>query len=454
MAGNFEQPPVTRPVKVFNCPSCGAGVKIRAQGVSLAAVCEACKSVINVADENYRIISKFTEKIGDLTIPLGQRGKLHGVLWEVIGFLVRSESNGRYRWHEYLLFNPQKGFRWLTEFGGHWNYFVQTKEKPQVVPGGKPIAKALGKKYALFHRGRAKIDSVVGEFYWQVRVDEWTDNEDYIAPPEILSCEKNANEIVWSVGQYVSSTEVQAAFKVEKKMPIPLGVASSQVHSFAKDASFILRAWVVFAIVFVVIQTGSVFRSANQPILEASFAYRENDVEKEKISQSFELKQGVSNLEVELYSNVDNSWLEVDATLINDDTGATFDFNEGVEYYSGVDSDGAWNEGSRINSAVLSSIPAGNYHLSVQAAGHLVPGRTSGIDQEQAYTLALKRDVVNWSNFVWGLTLLSIYPAIVWWRRRSFEVARWSQSDYSPFSSHHDSSFDYGNIFDIFDVGD
>ncbi len=26
-----------------------------------------------------------------------------------------------YSWHEYVLFNPYKGFRYLTEYDGHWN---------------------------------------------------------------------------------------------------------------------------------------------------------------------------------------------------------------------------------------------------------------------------------------------------------------------------------------------
>ena len=26
-----------------------------------------------------------------------------------------------YSWHEYVLFNPFKGFRYLTEYNGHWN---------------------------------------------------------------------------------------------------------------------------------------------------------------------------------------------------------------------------------------------------------------------------------------------------------------------------------------------
>ena len=55
--------------------------------------------------------------------PLGTRGKLATGEYEAIGFQIRSITVDGvvYPWAEYLLYNPYKGYRYLTEYNGHWN---------------------------------------------------------------------------------------------------------------------------------------------------------------------------------------------------------------------------------------------------------------------------------------------------------------------------------------------
>ena len=56
-------------------------------------------------------------------IPLGTRGTIRGTAYEAVGFQRRTiyVEGISYSWHEYVLFNPYKGFRYLTEYNGHWN---------------------------------------------------------------------------------------------------------------------------------------------------------------------------------------------------------------------------------------------------------------------------------------------------------------------------------------------
>jgi hypothetical protein len=57
-------------------------------------------------------------------IPIGSVGEFEGVKQMVIGFMVRSvEFEGvRYYWEEFLLYNPQIGFRWLVRSDDNWSY--------------------------------------------------------------------------------------------------------------------------------------------------------------------------------------------------------------------------------------------------------------------------------------------------------------------------------------------
>ena len=50
-----------------------------------------------------------------------------------------------YRWSEYLLYNPYKGYRYLTEYNGHWNDIRTLRALP--VPSTK------GSKQAAIYGG-------------------------------------------------------------------------------------------------------------------------------------------------------------------------------------------------------------------------------------------------------------------------------------------------------------
>jgi len=467
-------------VKVFNCPSCGAGVVLRAVGQSVTAVCGSCAAIIDSSNENYKVLEMASNKgKRDQVIPLGRRGKFRGVVWQVIGYVERSDSTSVYTWSEYLLFNPLKGFRWLTEFDGHWNYVVTTKTKPSQIYSKRVIH--LNKSYHLFHKGSAKVFFVTGEFYWQVKEGETVLIEDYVSPPEILSSEKSHNEIVWSLGEYVSSSEVKSSFQIEHPMPLQSGIAPNQRSTIAETANYAGKYWGIFLGVLFSIQLCSIANSKNKTVYSGQFTYSSTDTEKLKVTPQFEVAQGMSNLEVTVSSPVQNNWIEVQSELVNDDSGETEEFEQGVEYYSGYDSDGRWSEGSQISSFILSSVPSGKYHLNIEASGPalptpiaagpaLPPPMASGADgSSKSYdssgnvssgvgyldgnvvanhnssgkvtlNVVVKRDVTTWSNFFWALFLISFFPILVLWRNRSFEMSRWSQSDFSPYYQHHEEN--------------
>ncbi len=77
----------------------------------------------------------------------GTRGKWAGITWEVIGFQTRGyeEDGVFYEWEEYLLFNPYKGFRYLTNYEGHWNFVTPVESLPE--------RRALGARPAVFFEG-------------------------------------------------------------------------------------------------------------------------------------------------------------------------------------------------------------------------------------------------------------------------------------------------------------
>jgi predicted RNA-binding Zn-ribbon protein involved in translation (DUF1610 family) len=421
-------------VKTFGCTSCGAPVSVKAVGQTVAVGCPSCGAVIDVTDDNYRIISEAQKKILFFpAIPLGRRGTLHGEKWEVIGFMVRTDGTGVYSWREYLLWNPFKGFRWLTEYNGHWNYIITTRKNPRAK---KDSAFYLGRTYKLYNRGEAKAIFVLGEFYWRVAVGETVQVEDYINPPEMLSREVSAQEEIWSIGEYIEAGAIYAAFKPDAPLPTMIGVAPNQPNPEASAALMSWRnAWIFFGIIFL-IQIATLVISSHSLAYHKGFMLMGDKPVDKFVTPSFAVKGWPSNLEFTLESPVDNSWIDLDIDLVNDGTGEVREFSHGVEYYHGRDSDGPWSEGGQKKDALLSDTPDGTYHINLDSTVATPPAQKTGAPQQprvRYFELTVRRGVVSWSAFV--LALLAIFAYLVFksMKQGSFEAKRWEESDFSPY---------------------
>ena len=230
-------------VRALNCPKCGAAITLRTFGQAETVVCGSCRCILDAKDPNLAILQQFEMQTSDIRplIPLGTRGKLRGTDYEVIGFQRRHATveGISYPWHEYVLFNPYKGFRYLSEYNGHWNDISICKELPMV--GGRMFSSSsgsanyLGEVYKHFQTSDANTDFVMGEFPWQVRVGEHAAVTDYVHPPRVLSSEKMDKEVTWSVGEYMYGREIWDAFKLPGGPPEAEGVYENQPSPVATN---------------------------------------------------------------------------------------------------------------------------------------------------------------------------------------------------------------------------
>src|SRR5258707_2695346 len=162
-------PPLSGPpkpqAKALNCPKCGAAIMVRSFGQAETVVCGSCHSILDAKDRNLAILQQFEIKTSDIRplIPLGTRGKLRDTDYEVIGFERRSSKvDGiTYYWHEYVLFNPYKGIRYLSEYNGHWNDISICKQLP-LTRAAAPIILAKGSR--TFRRSVPARNLVLADF--------------------------------------------------------------------------------------------------------------------------------------------------------------------------------------------------------------------------------------------------------------------------------------------------
>lgn len=427
-------PPPPKPqAKAVNCPQCGAAITLRALGQASAVVCESCHAILDAKDPQLQILQKFEKIVSDERplIPLGSRGKLRGVDYEVIGFERRSiKVDGiTYSWREYLLFNPYKGFRYLSEYSGHWNDISVCKALP-VVDSRMSIpseANYLGEIYRHFQTSDANTDFVLGEFPWQVRVGERAQVTDYVHPPRVLSREVMAGEITWSIGEYMTGHDIWTTFRLSGSPPEAIGVYENQPSPFSEKFGGIWKTFAAFALALVILMIVFDAMSKKEPVFSSSYQIASglSNGEASFVTDVFELTGRTSDVEVATTANVQNNWIYLNFALINQDTGQAWDFGREISYYSGYDSDGSWSEGSRHDSVVVPSVPAGKYYLRIEP-------EVAPLHPYISYNVSVKRDVPVFSFYLLAFLALLIPVIVVTWRSASFERSRWSESDHPP----------------------
>ena len=382
--------------------------------------------MLAAADPDHRLIAQYEANRVTPLIPLGTRGKLGGETYEVIGYLVREVVDEPFTWCEYLLHNPLHGQRWLVEYHGHWTLTRLASGVPKVKRG---VATYQDVSYRHFQSSRARVTAVVGEFPWTPRVGERASVEDYVAPPLMLSVERNPQETTWSTSEYMDGGSVWKAFALPGRPPERIGVGAAQPSPYAaagRPMFLLLASFLALAVLVHLLF--SVF-AQQRLVADIHGDYRPGTSDASLVvSDPFPIAGRTSNVMVEISTNVANSWAYFNLTLVNEDTSVAKSFGREVGFYSGRDSDGFWSEGSNWDRAYLPSVVSGSYVLLVDPEGpHPVSWR-----------VRLTRDVPR-PLWVWlAVAALLVPPAFFLWRKVAFESRRWSESDHGASSDDDD----------------
>jgi hypothetical protein len=438
----------------LSCPQCAGPLDLRAPDITERVTCPNCGSLLDVNQGRLEFLKALNPPKVQPIIPLGSVGEFQGNKLTLIGFMQRSvEYEGvRYYWEEYLLYNPQAGFRWLVRSDDNWS-FVEPLSPGAVTSGGRTerIAQYDGKRFKLFQDATARVELVLGEFYWKVSLGELVRASDFINPPQMLSREVSlksetaqtdegespkkkrkhgpspvtSGEINWSLGTYLKHKEVERAFGISG-IPRTSKVAPNQPFPHKK----VYRYWGLLFVATLLTGFLLMGMSTRQKVYEETYQLeplKNLEDSQVRFSQPFELKDR-QNIRITATSSVDNTWLEVVGDLINEATNDSQSFSIPVEYYHGVDDGESWSEGDQSPSVHLSALPAGRYTLGLEA-------RWEKWQQPAMVTIKIEQGVPRVLHLILALIVISIFPIIIAIYHYSFEKRRWEDSDYSPYSS-------------------
>jgi len=415
----------------LTCPACGAAIPLSSQGWAVTVACSSCGSILDATDPNLAVLQRHEQQMRVTPrIPLGTRGTWHGSPWEAIGFqeVTITVEETDYSWTEYVLFNPYRGFLYLSEYLGHWNMIEKLHERPTLsTEGGRPVATLAGRTFKHFQTADARTTFAAGEFPWEVRLGDNVMSRDYVAPPFMLSAEAGEGEVTWSLGTYTPAEVIRKSFGIERPWPAPSDVFSNQPNPHTARSGGVVRTCLLLLAGLVLMFVINISMAGNANVFESRYQYMRvgEDSTAAFVTETFALTGRQSNVEIDLEADVDNDWVFFSLALINETTGIARESTKQVSFYSGTDSDGSWSEGSRRGRLRIASVPPGPYFLRVAPEGG-EPDKPS-----VSYTIRVRRDVPGYGFYALAFGAIVLPAFLLWIPAASFEQRRWSESDYA-----------------------
>jgi len=415
---DFHGPEVTQ-VRSLACPNCGGAITLRAPGASVNLGCEYCGSELGIQEvgdkTNAQVLEARDKRDWKPSLPLGQRGELDGVQWEVIGAMGRHVTVDYidYHWTEYFLYNPYRGFRYLVEDGrGHWSLVRQLPDTPGAASGRR--ASYQGRRFRHYTGGTAVVNRVLGEFSWEVRTGDQALTDDYVAPPFMLSAERSEHEITWSLGEYRTPDQVGDAFGLELGRAV--GMAPHVPNPYAEPSQN-RKAWTFGVLLLagaVLLFLGQAVTAANDVLMSQGWSTSAQG-EEVFLTEPFTVPDTLRrNLYVEISSALSRGDAQVHTSLINTDNGAV---------YHPIDT----SKRNKATGRVWRATP-GSYVGRVEIARN--PSKTPSSDLK-----GLKLTVTLDKPWRSPLFLLFFYallaPLALVLAKGAFETKRWSESDHA-----------------------
>lgn len=417
--------PKRQALRDARCPNCNGPLALQAPDAAKRVACPYCGALHEVSGGKLAFLQLLEKPSKPPTIELGKKGKLEGVEWTALAFLVRGcEVDGNeYLWDEYLLWNREHGFRWLMCANGHWTFLTP-------IPAGEVVATAFGATYkGVSHKFFQSVNTtthyVLGECYWEVAQGETGWAAEYIAPPASINQDLTPNEVTFTVGKLLDREEIKKAFGTGE-LPRPFGIAPAQANPAGDKAGEawkwsgfwamgLFAVWLIFS---VMAYTGELQAMDVQPRPGAAPGSPEAQV----FTGEFDIPER-TGVAIEVTSNIDNDWLAVQTDLVNVATGEVISVYGEAEYYHGVSEGESWSEGDRAINKSTSELEAGRYVArftpSWDRGKHPVP---------PSFRAVIKGDGPNPGCPCCLILLLFVWPVFLQIRKSSFETQRWNDS--------------------------
>ncbi len=375
-----------------------------------------------------------------------QRGKirpyseafLRGTWYRLIGITWLTEKEQQTHWQEYLLIDNQQQIVTLSNYDGIWLMVKSISTHPEL-PTYEPNEFELdGEWYYLYSHYHTQVDAVQGEVPYDLLEREKVHTQEFLGRERMYIQE---DKTIWYTSEYIDAQEVKDGFELPD-----LDVHSQENHPLRHNPLALPRYYNGFlgvvGILVSLIQLSFIMLGMQKIAFEGNFSTIDPQTGAgiaKMTSPPFIIHEGfwgTKAIELETHAEVENNWVELYYTLINEKTGEEISFAQPVEYYYGYEDGESWAEGDKNIASLLSSVPPSTYRLEIEpitSAGELGGTITPVTPVPVHFSVTVKEDVTIWLNYIIVMTLLVLAGIIHYFRFRARDMKRWELSNLNPY---------------------
>lgn len=342
----------------YVCPACESENIIDLTFPIEEYVCKTCSHLIDVAgNKKTKHLKVPTENV---VLDVGQKGKIDGVEYTVVAIVVKKYGNSIF-WREYSLKDSKGNDAFLSESDGHWVFLI-TMHPDDFKGKDSKLPTYAGRTYRWYENTPCTIDAAAGFFDERLDFSIATYKE-YVNGTRMISQEKTGKKSQYFYGVHISKYDVKRAFKIAH-MPYYTGVGIVQPYYF--DIKQVVNIFCVAALMICLLQLYVYTSRTNETVFAETINFA--DVQgKEMVSKSFTLSGGSAPLKVNAFSGVDNSWANIQLSLVNEKTNEIIYTSKDIEQYHGYEDGESWSEGSQSEEFNLCGVSSGQYHFLISA---------------------------------------------------------------------------------------
>ncbi|WP_292009593.1 DUF4178 domain-containing protein [Chryseobacterium sp.] len=353
----------------YVCPICKTENRLEITFSIGEYICSSCTNIIFVNENTSR--KKIRKPVENVVLEVGQKGILLGTEYYVINIVIKKYGQNIF-WREYALKDKAGNNVYLSESDGHWVFLSPTDKE---LHDYQHYAELDGKKYRWYETTPCNTYSATGFFEDKVNL-ALSNYKEYVNGTTMISREQTGSDLEYFHGKHISRYTVKRAFKI-KNLPNYTGIGI--VQPFYVDLKQAINILGLVALIICLLQLYVFTSRTNKTVFEQEINFA--DVHnKELVSNSFKLSGGSAPLRVNAYSNVDNSWANVEISLVNEKNNEIIYTSKDIEQYHGVDGGESWSEGSKSETFNFCGVSQGDYHFLISAE------KESGVNIVNSYS--------------------------------------------------------------------
>lgn len=342
----------------YVCPACKSENTLDLTFPVEEYVCKTCSHLIDVAGNKHTKHLKVPTE--NVVLDVGQKGKIEGVEYTVVAIIVKKYGNSIF-WREYYLKDSKGNDAFLSESDGHW-VFLLSMYPDDFKSKSSKLASYAGRTYRWYENSPCSIYAAAGFFDERLDFNLATYKE-YVNGTRMISQETIGKKSQYFYGVHISKYDIKRAFKIAH-MPYYTGVGIVQPYYF--DIRQAINIFCIAALLICLLQLYVYTSRTNETVFAETINFADVK-DKELVSKSFTLSGGSAPLKVNAFSGVDNSWANIQLSLVNEKTNEIIYTSKDIEQYHGYEDGESWSEGSQSEDFNLCGVSSGKYHFIISA---------------------------------------------------------------------------------------